>query len=151
MKLNEKIFPEPGASKNRAMFDVPEGYFDKFSDRLQARMAKENAPLPIPFLVRHRLQLIGIVSVLLVLISGITVYKLNSRYAAGPENDSFAQGSMLEADVYDLEGTYLIDAYLEGMEEQQVAQLSDKSRYNEEIIEYLVGEDIDLDVIVNQF
>jgi hypothetical protein len=90
-------------------------------------------------------------SVAAILILTFIFYKtiVDKGKTAIPSNSEIA--AMFEEDVYDLEGTYLSDNYSDELEaDDSMFGIEDDLSYEDEIIQYLLDENVEIETIVNE-
>ena len=149
MSVNKNIKPDLENLSKEAPFVVPEGYFDSFPDRLMKKIHAENEKHEPKKSIRLNTffnpQLsIAASLILFAILSYFTItYVVNSKH----NQDSQYFAELVENDIEDYDLLLIMEALDEtyySYEEEYIIE------QDEEIINYLVSEEIDLEVIIEE-
>ncbi len=141
-----KIKPELSKIKKDKHFRIPDGYFDDFSVRLGERIHRES---DAGFYERYILTLkpylaIAALFIGMIILGKITynvLYKGNISYELN--NDEIAQ--LIEEDIYYFSEELIIDiVYQNDNQARDESINSESDNSTNEIIDYLIDEDIDV-------
>lgn len=133
-------------------FKVPDGYFDSFDRRLMEKIKenekKETIQLPGNRWSAFRSQIALAASlVVFVVISYVVINFILSNNLK--QTDSIEYAELLQYEVSKLDESYLMETY--SKEQAEITPGEEDMDYTEAIIEYLASEDIDLDLIAENF
>lgn len=137
-------------------FSVPEGYFDRFSLRMNERIAEEKRSRKFPFPAFLKPAPVIAFATLLVL-GGIFSIRLYNRNQSELSNEEISRYVYQEGiDELDLDEIieYSELGYADTIEESATPNKRNKRKNEKEIDEiqkYLLDEDIDLNDIINEF
>ena len=151
MVNKDKISTKLSEKKNENPFLVPDGYFESFSSRFQDRLAEERKKEERSLYLVLKPYIYTVSSVAAILILTFIFYKtfVDKGNTTVLSNSEIA--SIFEEDVYDLEGTYLSDNYSDEIEADDLMFLDeDDPSYEDEIIQYLLDENVEIESIVNE-
>jgi len=131
-------------------FKVPEGYFDTLTERIEEKIytqpetEKKNV---VRFLssVKNQIALAAGFALFVIISYAIMHYVMKGNTGEQVLNQQFAD--IIESEIGDYETSILIDAYIETQKE---AIPNDIELPDEEMIEYLITEDIDIELIINE-
>ncbi|MBN1599615.1 MAG: hypothetical protein JW894_15075 [Bacteroidales bacterium] len=129
-------------------FSVPDGYFEQFPDKMMSRIMRGKKDYQPGIIRLHTSVLKVAVSAAAVLIIGIISFKLFVRN----NNDNLTKeqiASVLELEFYDLdEGMNLYTS--DDQEYDLIGSETADADYKDEIIQYLVDEDIAIEQIIKE-
>jgi hypothetical protein len=128
-----------------APFSVPDKYFNSLNDRIRERI-KESEQRNIP-VIRHRLRYV-LVSGAAAVLAGIALLSYTLFFHSSPDpltSDDIA--FVLSEEIYDLD-EYTLESEI--VEEPVISQSASADEYEEEVIQYLLDENIELESIVNE-
>ncbi len=151
MVNNDKISTKLSKNMKENPFLVPDGYFENFSSRLQDKLAEERKKEERSLYLVLKPFIYTVSSVAAILILTFIFYKaiVDKGNTAVPSNSEIA--AMFEEDVYDLEDTYLSDNYSNELEADDLMfSNEDDPSYEDEIIQYLLDENVEIETIVNE-
>lgn len=131
-------------------FMVPEGYFEAFPEKLQARM---KADLPVEKKVK-RLNFMPQLALAASFAGLMFIAYTGIRFLVNNQQSQTGNGIAVIADISDysideLDETMLYDVYMEGNEMENSAIDSDGSS-TDEMIDYLILEDADIEVLMQE-
>ncbi len=136
-------------------FRVPAGYFEDFTSRLNQRKAEENpAPLRLRGMrrraIRSHLALAATILVLLAFSFATIRFLINKNDWSHKGKFTYAQAVEDDIENYDLD--QLTEIYGTNLNlEQEPESKSDSLSYTEAVITYLMNEDVDLSLLVDDF
>ena len=149
VERNRKSMKLPEHSKKNP-FVVPDGYFSDFSSRLQEKISKQKeSAQKASISLRPYFYSVASIAAVLVFIF-IFFNKLHDR---NRESMLLATeiAEIFEEDIYDLEDNTLIENYTANLEDDDIIYYEEiDPNYKNEIIQYLLDEDIELETIVNE-
>ena len=140
-----QIIPrQPGKGKENP-FSVPEGYFEAFPQRLEDRI-KSKAKVPVP---GHRILVLkpylAAAIILVVAIVSATLIFRNPDAQVGLPDLQTEISQVVEWELYSISEEDIFKVmYDEGLWEEAAAQ-----QQSDEIIDYLMNEDIPMDVLMD--
>ncbi len=161
MSENKNIKFDLSKTKKENPFQVPDGYFDSFSVRLAEKLsAQKKRKYEKKFLFVTRPQLIYISSFILVVLITYGIFKYIPVDSEEPVLTQQEIAEVIENEIFDYEENLLIENYdetelseevvIKSIIEEPVTEVNSDNDYSEEIINYLVEEDIDLESIVQE-
>lgn len=131
--------------KKENPFSVPEGYFDSFQEKLQRKIRSEEETPARKTAILNIPRVAWISGVAAVFIIGFVLTKgligLDRNQPLSQEEIAYA----IEQDIYDLDEYELMETLDEMSLEEESGNV-----YSDEIILYLLDEDIEIDKIVNE-
>ena len=145
MEQKRKSYSPLSGIKKDLPFEVPENYFEKLNDSVidHIRESESEVRSSGPRRVIPLVMLAGaaaIIAGLLLVLPGL----FEQREAAALSAEEIA--SVLEDEIYDLDG-YMIESTLTDAEQDENL---DQEEYRDEIVQYLLDENIELESIVNE-
>lgn len=144
---NNKEF-EKYSEKNP--FKVPDGYFDTFNENLEKRIipigGKESKIRHFWRSARNQLALAAGFIVFVAISYAVLHFILNGRTENELTGQQYAE--ILEAELEDIDTYSIIEVYSDIQEGELI---NEDSLMREEMIEYLANEDVDIDLIINEF
>ncbi len=131
-------------------FKVPEGYFEDFTARLNQRISEEETleslkikrPVPV---FRSRLALAAAI-LALAAFSVVAVRYILNRNILQESHLNYA--SIVEQNIENYDIGQLSDEYTENMKEDT---LRNNSAYSDAVITYLINDDVDLGLLIEDF
>ncbi len=151
MANKDKLSTKHTEDKKENPFLVPDGYFENFSARLQDKLSEHKPSEERSHDVRLKPYIYSTISIAAIFMLVLVFFRItdNNRGDTGLTNSEIAV--VLEADVYDLEESYLIDNYAAYRETEELIHSNEADpRYKDEIIQYLLDEDVEMESIVNE-
>jgi hypothetical protein len=124
-------------------FTLPDGYFESFRERLNNRMTEGNAePRPVILLrPRYRLVTVAALIVILLVTGGIRLLQISYRSAPA---DQISE--IMETALYTVSEQTILDAFEESHQETNM-----EKRFETEVIDHLMEEDISVDDILEVY
>ncbi|MBN2482077.1 MAG: hypothetical protein JXB19_10075 [Bacteroidales bacterium] len=147
MDALNKISPELAKISKEIPFRIPENYFEEFPDRLQGRIrAREKTGVDEKRMMAFKPYLAAAVLIIVALISGTLIFR-NIAQKRSLQNLHAEISQTVERELYYIsEETILrVMNYTTGQEAVTI------SNHTEEIIDYLMNEDIPLNEIIDAF
>lgn len=146
MKKKENISNQVPGMPKETPFGVPDGYFDSFSDRLQQRISGREGHAKKSVIRRLKPQIAWVTSIAAVVIIGFSAYKFLIPHPKPVQLSKAAISSYLQEQAYSLDDNTLIDED-ETLDEVPVTKTKstaeDQKAYKDEIVHYLLQEDVD--------
>ena len=145
MKDFKKIAPELSKTNNKNPFNVPDGYFDSFpvrmSDRIHQQEKQEvyrhTVPVLKPYYIIGTVFTAVLITVVFLLIWPVKTIHEPTRYEVA---------RFVDDDIYH----YSEDAIIETLQKQDKPSANYRNKSDkEEIIDYLINENISLDEIID--
>lgn len=136
---------------NKNSFVVPEGYFENFSDRLSNRMFAEEAKISLKrdsrlgIFFNSKLALAASI-LLFISVSYFTIQVILNRKTT---SESKYYSELIDHEIYDYDLGLLTEFYLE-TEESTIQDLDSETDEDSEIIDFLITEDIDIEMIIDE-
>lgn len=145
MKENDDIVPDFGGKSRENPFQVPDGYFESFTDRLQERIAdaapQEKQPIGV-----LRPKLIYILGLFLILLVSYPVYRMVTGHSRNNLKNEQNLAGLAEYSLENIDESTLIEALPdEKIEPPQAISIS-----REELLRYIEDENIDPASITDQ-
>jgi len=135
-------------------FRVPDGYFEnlgaEIEKKIQSQEEKPPKKIKLWAITRHQLALAAGI-ILFVIISSSVMHFILDR---GPD-DSFPTGhyaDLIENGIEDYDTELLINEYIETVDQEETPLVveSENEISNDEIIDFLLHENVELDMILNE-
>lgn len=122
-------------------FEVPEGYFEGFAERLQQRIKEEDSPgVPVRRIRTSTRWLAAAAAILAAALITTTIIRFTS---SGGEEGFYPEQALLEQlQVLD-DDLYLYDL----LEQEADAELDEEEAFASQAIEYLALNDVEMDLI----
>jgi hypothetical protein len=138
--------------EKKNIFSVPEGYFEDFSSRLQLKLHDEKESQHVQpgifGISRYRLAMAAsFIGLLLITYSGI---KFFSGKPDNSKNQAIEIADIINYHVNDLDEKMIFDFYEETSLEDSVQNDVSDERILNEMIDYIVATDIDLQLIAQE-
>jgi hypothetical protein len=139
----QKLYPENS-------FQVPEGYFEAFPERLKLRMqsGKKSIPKKTVYFsaIRHRLAIAAsFTGLILLAYSGIKFVLNRQESQAGIQQTGIA--SLTDYSLYNLDETMIYDLYSSNSTSESSANTTLKNS-TDDMIDYLLLEDTDIEILI---
>ena len=138
MKENDDIMPDFGGKNRGNPFQVPEHYFESFTDRLQARIAdaapQEKQPVRV-----LRPKLIYILGLFLILLISYPVYRVVTGHSRNNLKNEQNLAGLAEYSLDNIDESMLIEA----LPDEKVEPLQSITLSREELLRYIEDENID--------
>jgi hypothetical protein len=143
---NKEISNIPGENP----FSVPEGYFENFTDRLERRIEKLPKPEPrkISFWKSSKNQLALVAGFLVFVAISYSVMHFVIDGSSTDQLSTTLYAEIIESEIENYD-TYMLMEAIENIDEYK--ESGEEDSYKDEMIEYLVNEDIDMEMIINEF
>jgi len=151
MPKKDKIMNDFPEFSKKNSFVVPEGYFDNFSEHLSKRMLAEEETLSrrndsiIKILFNSKLALAASI-LLFISVSYFTIQEILNRNTS---SESQYYSELIDHEIADYDLGLLAEFYVED-EESSVQDLDSEAYEDSEIIDFLITEDIDIEMIIEQ-
>lgn len=131
-------------------FSVPDGYFENFTAKMEKKITSLPAeePKKISFWrsARNQLALAAGFLIFVAISYAVMHFVMDGDSANQPSATLYAD--ILESEIENYDSYMLMDA-IENSD--GTIESGEKDSYKDEMIEYLVNEDIDLEMIINEF
>ncbi|MBN2522424.1 MAG: hypothetical protein JXB24_04075 [Bacteroidales bacterium] len=137
--------------KKQNPFAVPDGYFDEFLSRLQDKLGEQKDAKKRSLYYSLKPYIYSVASVAAIVLAILVFYKIsgNKHSETALLNSEIALA--FEDDIYDLDEMYIIENYTERQEaEEMVYDYGSDPTYKDEIIRYLLDEDIEIESIADE-
>jgi hypothetical protein len=137
--------------KKQNPFAVPDGYFDEFLSRLQDKLGEQKDAKKRSLYYSLKPYIYSVASVAAIVLAILVFYKIsgNKQSETALLNSEIALA--FEDDIYDLDEMYIIENYTERQEaEEMVYDYGSDPTYKDEIIRYLLDEDIEIESIADE-
>ena len=146
---NKKNIPDKlNEIPKESPFGVPEGYFENFRDRLQMRISTEAVKTKEVPVRKLRPRITWAVSVAAVLILGLGVFKFLVPHQQPAELSKAEISAYLQQDAYNLDESELYDDYNDVYDaNENTSATSSREEYKDQIVEYLLDEDVEVSQI----
>jgi len=121
-------------------FDVPEGYFESFSERLQQRIEKEGKPVParkIGTVTRWVAMAAAVLAAALITTSILRLTTSQSAEELYPDIALLEQMQILDDDLF----------LYELLGDAELVELDENEAFASQAIEYLANNDVEMDLI----
>ncbi len=137
--------------KKQNPFTVPDGYFNDFSSRLQDKLGKQKDSKKRSLYYSLKPYIYSVASAAAILIAALVYYNISENKHSETVLLSSEIALAFEDNIYDLEETYLIENYTVQQEaEEMIYDYESDPTYKDEIIQYLLDEDVEIESIVNE-
>ncbi len=138
--------------KTEKSFQVPEGYFEAFPDRLQARInenkkAETKKTIFRTYFTPQLAMAASFIGLMVIAYSGIKFVVNKPDFKSGSENTVIAD--LPDYSLYDLDETMLYEVYNEASSDKNSLR-SSETNITDEMIDYLVLEDADIEVLMQE-
>ena len=140
-----KIPPKLSKTGKRTPFKVPENYFENFSVKLGERLHEKNSPEFITRLipVLKPYFAIAIIAIVILLTARIFIFQ------PGKRDINSLKSYEITANIEDNIFYYSEETIIEAVYPDFESSSPDEDLTNEEIIEYLINDDVSIDEILN--
>lgn len=145
MKNLNKIPPGLSQVSKKMPFKVPEDYFEKFSVRLSDRIHEKKSPEFVGRLIPVLKPYFAIAVIAVIILVAVRIFVIQP--GKGELNN--LQGVEIAANVEDNIYYYSEEAIIEAVYPDLESSATEEALTNEEIIEYLINEDVSFNDILN--
>jgi hypothetical protein len=161
MSRKKNIKPVLPEIKKENPYKVPDGYFDRFSGRMADKIAAANHERKEwKFLFLTKPQLIFVSSFVVLVFIAYGIFRFTNIDHPSEKLTHQEIAKLIEDDIFNYDENMIIENYeetypveeivIESVIQEPVTDITSDEEYSEEIIEYLVEEDIDLESIVQE-
>jgi len=149
MKKQEKNHSENNMPKNNP-FSIPEGYFENLAGKIEEKINEKQDVNKkfISFWSTARNQLALAAGFILFVLISYAVMHFIIDGNTGKRVSGLQYADIIESDIQDFETDLLIEAYIETRKDDEVFS---NDIPDEEMIDYLISEDVDIEMIVDEF
>ena len=153
MKKKENISDNIQGTPKENPFIVPDGYFENFSGRLQQRISGREKIGKGHAIYLFLPRIAWAVSIAAVFIIGISVYKFLIQSPKNTELNKADISAYLQEQAYSLDENTLYDedqSFEEDLAEGAKSDTLDQEDYKDEIVQYLLQEDVEVSQITDK-